>query len=166
MLVKKITSDLFVGVCKMEGDEFKEHTCDVCENVSYYMDDNRPMVTSYGFKVCSTGCAMRVWTFDALIDPAHGHDRLKINVSGLLSSRGCCECGCKNSFTVDEYKAVMGCKGGARHCKKDRIVPLTDEEKRSPKFGYKSSFRCLDCGEGLRTYEKRLIDIAIAAKKK
>lgn len=136
------------------NETYKEYICDVCENHGYCSNGSRPMITHYGLKVCSTGCAMRSWKFANLINPKYNHTVMKSVIpEGSMSCKNC-ECGC-NEFIFFEDFDHLDCP--SKHLRDDAIID--NEDKDIDFYGKKSKFKCLDCDKGLMEYQKRIIDI-------
>lgn len=125
------------------------HSCNVCCCTS-----SKSMTTHYGLKVCSMGCALRVFRFASLISPMYKHDDIVMTDSYLPKK---CNCGCKMAYFPSD-NVHLTCKGGKRHCVKDRVVDLTEEELKSEKYAKHCIYKCMDCDTGLSYYQKVIID--------
>lgn len=144
----------------MATAEYIEYTCDVCENMGMCCDGSRPMLTSFGLNVCSTGCAMRAWKFGRCIDPKYNHTVTRESLDSIteysfLMRIKRCDCGCNESYSydsVEHYECI------SRHLKKDVIIELNNDEIYEETYGRKCIYKCEDCGKGLMKYQKKIIE--------
>lgn len=139
--------------------EYVEYVCDVCEMRGMCRNGSRPMLTSFGLKVCCTGCAMRAWKFSRCIDKGYEHTVTSEELEAMSDSEFMrhkrCECGCRESFMTHE---VNHYECPSHHLQDGAVVALDNSELEGGNFGHLSKYKCTDCGEGLMKYQKTIID--------